>query len=331
MNKSLIIYFSRADENYSVGYIEKGNTEVLAEYVKEYTNADIFKVEPLIPYSKEYSKCIEEAKERVGNAPIKETLNSISNYDTIYIMTPIYWGTLAPELETQLKQLDFAGKRIRIITTHEGSGLGSVVNDIKKICSGANIQENAIAIYGSKVKESKEISKERYYAEALFSMYDWKKIGIEEFSKEDRELVIQKIEEAGYKERIPEMTRTEFMSFLGINKVEGTSLEKVWYQEQAVNKTKEQIWGTGRRKKSIARVYLVPGTGKITINKRDIDEYFGLETLKVIVRQPLVATDTLSKYDVIVKDGHIDVRGFKGDYEAIIENDTDKTIKFSIS
>ena len=160
MNKSLILYFSRADENYSVGYTEKGNTEVLAEYVKEYTNADIFKVEPLIPYSKEYSKCIEEAKERVGNAPIKETLNSISNYDTIYIMTPIYWETLAPELETQLKQLDFAGKTIRIITTHEGSGLGSVVNDIKKICSGANIQENAIAIYGSKVKESKDIIKE---------------------------------------------------------------------------------------------------------------------------------------------------------------------------
>ena len=61
-----------------------------------------------------------------------------------------------------------------------------------------------------------------------------------------------------------------------------------------------KFYGTGRRKKSIARVYLTPGTGKITINKRDIDEYFGLETLKVIVRQPLVATETLDKYDVIV-------------------------------
>ena len=54
-----------------------------------------------------------------------------------------------------------------------------------------------------------------------------------------------------------------------------------------------KFYGTGRRKKSIARVYLVPGTGKITINKRDIDEYFGLETLKVVVRQPLVATETV--------------------------------------
>ena len=61
-----------------------------------------------------------------------------------------------------------------------------------------------------------------------------------------------------------------------------------------------KFYGTGRRKKSIARVYLVPGTGKITINKRDIDEYLGLETLKVIVRQPLVLTDTEGKFDVIV-------------------------------
>ena len=61
-----------------------------------------------------------------------------------------------------------------------------------------------------------------------------------------------------------------------------------------------KFYGTGRRKKSIARVYLVPGTGKITINKRDIDEYFGLETLKVVVRQPLVATETVDKFDVII-------------------------------
>lgn len=61
-----------------------------------------------------------------------------------------------------------------------------------------------------------------------------------------------------------------------------------------------KYYGTGRRKSSVARVYLVPGTGKITINKRDIDEYLGLETLKVVVRQPLVATDTLEKFDVIV-------------------------------
>ncbi|MBQ7506362.1 MAG: 30S ribosomal protein S9 [Lachnospiraceae bacterium] len=62
----------------------------------------------------------------------------------------------------------------------------------------------------------------------------------------------------------------------------------------------DKFYGTGRRKSSVARVYLVPGSGKITINKRDIDEYFGLETLKVIVRQPLVATESEGKYDVLV-------------------------------
>ena len=61
-----------------------------------------------------------------------------------------------------------------------------------------------------------------------------------------------------------------------------------------------KYYGTGRRKSSVARVYLVPGTGKITINKRDIDEYLGLETLKVVVRQPLVSTETVDKFDVLV-------------------------------
>jgi small subunit ribosomal protein S9 len=62
----------------------------------------------------------------------------------------------------------------------------------------------------------------------------------------------------------------------------------------------ERYYGTGRRKKAIARVYLMPGTGKVTINKKDMDEYFGLETLKVIVRQPLAATENVDKFDVLV-------------------------------
>ena len=73
------------------------------------------------------------------------------------------------------------------------------------------------------------------------------------------------------------------------------------------NKDNIVYYGTGRRKSSIARVRIVEGTGKITINGKDIDEFFGLETLKVIVRQPLTVTDTSTKYDVIanVKGGGI--------------------------
>lgn len=84
---------------------------------------------------------------------------------------------------------------------------------------------------------------------------------------------------------------------------------------KVVSKKKNQVWGTGRRKKSIARVRLVSnGTGNIVINKRDIENYFGLDTMKYIVRQPLVLTDTLSKYDVIV---NVHGGGFTGQAGAI--------------
>ena len=84
--------------------------------------------------------------------------------------------------------------------------------------------------------------------------------------------------------------------------------------EKKTVKNNSQIISTGRRKKSIARVYLVPGTGKITINKRDIDEYLGLDTLKTIVRQPLAATETTDKFDVLV---NVHGGGFSGQAGAI--------------
>ncbi len=153
--KSLVIYFSRADENYAVGYIDKGNTEYIAEFVRDLTNADLFKAEPLVPYNKQYNICIQEAKQRVGNAPIKNKLDNISEYEVIYIMTPVYWGTYAPELETAIKDLDFTGKTIRIVTTHEGSGLANVPNDIKKVCKGANVLDDSIAIRGADCKNAR--------------------------------------------------------------------------------------------------------------------------------------------------------------------------------
>lgn len=153
--KSLVIYFSRADENYAVGYIDKGNTEYIAEFVQEITGADLFKVEPVVPYAADYATCIEEAKDRIGNAPIKEKLTDISEYEVIYIMSPIYWGTYAPEMETALEGLDFNGKTIRIVTTHEGSGLASVPRDVKRMCVGANVLDDSIAIRGTDCKNAR--------------------------------------------------------------------------------------------------------------------------------------------------------------------------------
>jgi small subunit ribosomal protein S9 len=77
---------------------------------------------------------------------------------------------------------------------------------------------------------------------------------------------------------------------------------------------KVQFYGTGRRKRSVARVRLIPGVGKVSINEREVDDYFGLETLKVIIKQPLVLTDTISKFDVVCR---VTGGGFTGQAGAI--------------
>ena len=150
--KSLVIYFSRADENYSVGYIDKGNTEVIAKYIGDITGATLFKVEPKDSYSKDYNTCTREAKERQAshNAPIKENIPDLTDYEVIYIGSPVYWGYMPEELVTALKDIDFTGKIIRPFTTHEGSGLGSIPSQIKNVCKGANVLDG-LAIIGSSV------------------------------------------------------------------------------------------------------------------------------------------------------------------------------------
>ena len=157
--KSIIIYFSRADENYFGGeykYIEKGNTEVIAEYISELTGGALFKVEPQNPYPSNYMECIEEAKVRTRehNAPIKENVPDISSYEVIYVGSPIYWGGMPEELFTALKGLNYSGKIIRPFTTHEGSGLSGVPRQLKEICIGAEVLDG-LAITGSVVKNSK--------------------------------------------------------------------------------------------------------------------------------------------------------------------------------
>lgn len=155
--KSIIIYFSRTDENYAVGYIDKGNTEVIAEYIKDITGADMFKVEPKNPYSKDYDTCIKEAKERQNNhdAPIKDNVPDLSDYEVIYIGSPVYWSDMPEELVTALKDIDFTGKTIRPFTTHEGSGLGSIPSQIKRVCKGA-IVTDGLAVEGTMVYQSKQ-------------------------------------------------------------------------------------------------------------------------------------------------------------------------------
>lgn len=159
---SIVIYFSRSGENYFGGQlknIEKGNTEVIAEYIKDLTDAELFKVEPASAYPEDYMECIDVAKKEQQNGArpeLKETLDDISAYDTIYIGFPNWWGTLPMPMFTQLEQLDFSGKVVKPFVTHEGSGFGASQKDLKKLCSGAEIKEG-LSIPGANVYDANDI------------------------------------------------------------------------------------------------------------------------------------------------------------------------------
>ena len=158
----LVIYFSRSGENYFGGQlkdIEKGNTEVIAEYIQELAGADLFKVEPTVEYPADYMQCIDVAKkeqQQDARPEIKETLDDISSYDTIYVGFPNWWGTLPMPMFTQLEQLDFSGKTVKPFVTHEGSGFGSSARDIKKLCAGADIKKG-LSIPGANVGSAKDM------------------------------------------------------------------------------------------------------------------------------------------------------------------------------
>lgn len=169
--KSIVIYFSRADENYFGGnyrYIEKGNTEIAAEYIKDICGADLCKVERKIPYSAGYMACIKEAQDeqRKNERPeLKNYLADISGYDVIFIGAPVYWGTMPQPMFTQLEKLNFTGKTVMPFCTHEGSGLANIVSDIKKIAQGATVKQG-LAIVGSDVGSAK-IKLEKWIKENL--------------------------------------------------------------------------------------------------------------------------------------------------------------------
>lgn len=160
MSDKLIAFYSRADENYISGALktlEVGNTEVAANMIKELTGADIFKIEQAKPYSAEYNACIEEAKNdqnKNARPELKSCPASIDKYNVIYLGFPNYWSTMPMAVFTFLERFDFSGKIIKPFCTHEGSGMGKSVSDIKKLCPNAAV-ESGLAIYGSRVDRAK--------------------------------------------------------------------------------------------------------------------------------------------------------------------------------
>ena len=142
----LIAYFSRADENYFNGtlkYIEKGNTEIAAETLQKLSGADIFRIQPVQPYAKDYNECIAQAQadlRRNARPELKEYPESLDGYDTIYLGYPNYWGTMPMAVFTFLEHFDFSGRIIRPFCTHEGNCMGNSETDIRKICPDSRIE-----------------------------------------------------------------------------------------------------------------------------------------------------------------------------------------------
>ncbi len=160
MAKTLITFFSRADENYFSGamrYVKVGNTEIVAGIMKELIPADTFKIEMKEPYSPVYMTCIEEAKRDLRAKARPELVSlpeSIDEYDTIILAYPNYWGTMPMAVFTFLEAFDFTGKTILPLCTNEGSGLGGSERDIKKTCPGADVKKG-LPITGSQAAASK--------------------------------------------------------------------------------------------------------------------------------------------------------------------------------
>ena len=157
--KILIAYFSRADENYNVGTVEVGNTEIMAGFIKDYLGdkADTFKIDPVTPYPANYKECTEVAtQEQRDNArPEFKNANSLKldEYDTIFIGYPIWWGDVPMIINTFLEAYDFSGKTIIPFNTHEGSGQSGTYNSIKNKMKSSTVNTNGLAITGKKARE----------------------------------------------------------------------------------------------------------------------------------------------------------------------------------
>lgn len=160
MANKLIAFYSRADENYVNGQIrtlETGNTEIAAGMIADMTGADLFRIEQKVPYAKDYNKCIAQAQEdqRSDARPeLTSCPDSIDEYDVIYLGYPNYWSTMPMAVFTFLEHFDFSGKVIKPFCTHEGSGMGRSVDDIRKLCPDADVREG-LAIHGASVGRAK--------------------------------------------------------------------------------------------------------------------------------------------------------------------------------
>ena len=161
MAKTLVIYYSRKGQNYvngSIRDLKKGNTEIVAEYIAKAVDADLFEVDTVKTYSEDYMTCTEEAQEELRKnvrPELKVYLDSVQDYDNIVVAGPCWWGTYPCAIFTQLEKLDFTGKKVFPVMTHEGSGMAGSAQALKKYCKGATVG-TGLAVHGADTGRSEK-------------------------------------------------------------------------------------------------------------------------------------------------------------------------------
>ena len=154
MSKSIVIFFSHAGDNYSVGNIEVGNTKIVADYISEITGAAQYEIVTHKYDGMAYTPLINLAKEEANRGelpPYEGAAPDLSQYDTVFIGGPVWWGTYPQVMFTLFKDINLDGKTVIPFTTHEGSGLASCVSDVKREFPKANVTKGW-SIYGHEVR-----------------------------------------------------------------------------------------------------------------------------------------------------------------------------------
>jgi flavodoxin len=157
MSKSIVIFFSHAGDNYSVGNIEVGNTKIVADYISEITGADQFEIVTHKYDGMAYTPLINLAKEEANHGelpPYEGTAPDLSQYDTVFIGGPVWWGTYPQVMFTLFRDINLDGKTVIPFTTHEGSGLASCASDVRKAFPKAKVT-GEFSIYGHEVRSGR--------------------------------------------------------------------------------------------------------------------------------------------------------------------------------
>ena len=155
--KTLVVFFSHAGDNYSVGNIKVGNTKIVADYISEIIGADQFEIKTSKYDGMAYRPLCDLAKEEQQNGelpPFEGEPGDLSQYDTVFIGGPVWWGTWPQVMFTFFSKYDLSGKTVIPFTTHEGSGLGRCVDDLKKAYPNATVT-GEFSMYGHDVREGK--------------------------------------------------------------------------------------------------------------------------------------------------------------------------------